>query len=204
MSSFEENDENIDNEIKKLNIGAGKYDELEEGELPQEDEYDPEDVIRANGDSIFKTQINELHEYLMAKDFPTMNYPGIAYSKCPKILDFSALPGLYYIRSVIPYKSASNSEFTSGRIYFISPKGREQFLEDWENKYSKHFPNVEILSLDNCVQTQRQTKASAFVLNPKRVYSREQFLSWKTDRRCQVFKHTLDHMSRIELLTLFK
>ena len=56
----------------------------------------------------------------------------------------ACLPGMYTIHSIVPHTSSSDKDHTSGRIYFVCPKGRDKFVEDWETKYSQCFPDVEV------------------------------------------------------------
>jgi len=143
-----------DRDFERPNTGDFiSYEELEDGELLSDDDFISDDgsqMYRANGDRINGAEIDHLQDYLMAKDeSPAMRYPGVSYTKCPKVLQFACLPGMYTIHSIVPHTSSSDKDHTSGRIYFVCPKGRDKFIEDWETKYSQYFPDVEVRSLDN-------------------------------------------------------
>ena len=46
-------------------------------------------MYRANGDRIHGADVDHLQDYLMAKDeSPAMRYPGVSYTRCPKVLQF--------------------------------------------------------------------------------------------------------------------
>uniref|UniRef100_A0A7E4VY34 Tudor domain-containing protein n=1 Tax=Panagrellus redivivus TaxID=6233 RepID=A0A7E4VY34_PANRE len=140
------------------------------------DDFKENDPIYGSQDSIESKNANclrtinstKMPEYLEARDETnTRRYPAVSVAKCPKSLNMESLPELYNIA----YSSMKETPaYSEGRIYFACPASRAKFLKDWEEKYSKTFPEVQVSALENFNQSSWTLPIKRFTFPDKSPY----------------------------------